>query len=179
MAKVKDLDDPRRCQATASNGGQCHNIAVEGYEYCKIHGGQEAKHEQSEVRDYLTEQFARRITVKGDFDEVKLLRENLLRVNAMLAVYGNKIKDEASLASNADRVLELTIAADRLTKSLNTLAISSGLLLGKNAVKTYAIQMVQAMADTIQDKYEGWEDDLIELSDQVSIIISALKNEDE
>ena len=39
MQRVTDLADPRRCKG-ASLDGQCQNVAEEGSDYCRVHGGQ-------------------------------------------------------------------------------------------------------------------------------------------
>ena len=40
MQRVTDLADPRRCKG-ASVDGQCQNVAEEGAEYCRVHGGKD------------------------------------------------------------------------------------------------------------------------------------------
>lgn len=178
MRRVKDEDDPNRCRGTAPSG-QCWNESTEGSEYCAAHGG---RSQESEERfDYLTEQFERRLVLDGDaVDEVKLLKENLLRINMMLAAHANNIKDEATMLTNAGAIIDLTMKAEKVTVSLNRLAISSGLLLAKPALITWGQQIVHAVADMVEDKYEGWEDDLVTLSNRVGeIIVSARNIEDD
>ena len=45
MQRVTDLADPRRCKG-ASLYGQCQNVAEEGSDYCRVHGG----HDQAPAR---------------------------------------------------------------------------------------------------------------------------------
>lgn len=177
MRRVKDEDDPNRCRGTAPSG-QCWNEAIEGSEYCAAHGG---KSQENEDRlDYLTQQFERRLQLDADaVDEVKLLRENLLRINMMLAAHANNIRDEASMAANAGAIIDLTMKAEKVTVSLNRLAISSGLLLAKPALVTWGQQIVHAVAEMVEDKYADWEDDLHILSDRVAEIIVSAKNIEE
>ena len=177
MRRVKDEDDPNRCRGTAPSG-QCWNEATEGREYCAAHGGRSQENE--ERLDYLTEQFERRIKLDaGAVDEVQILKENLLRINAMIAQHANKITDEASMVANASAIIDLTMKAEKVTVSLNRLAISSGLLLAKPALITWGQQMSHAVAEMVEDKYVGWEDDLHALTDKIAEIIVLAKNVEE
>lgn len=177
MRRVKDEDDPNRCRGTAPSG-QCWNESTEGSEYCAAHGGRSQENE--ERLDYLTQQFERRLKLDGGaVDEVKLLKENLLRINMMLAAHANKIHDEASMISNAGTIIDLTMKAEKVTVSLNRLAISSGLLLAKPALITWGQQIAHAVSEMVKDKYVGWEDDLYALTDKIAEIIVSAKNIEE
>lgn len=177
MRRVKDEDDPNRCRGTAPSG-QCWNESTEGSEYCAAHGGRSQEHE--ERLDYLTQQFERRLKLDGDaVDEVKLLKENLLRINMMLAAHANNITDKDSMISNAGAIIDLTMKAEKVTVSLNRLAISSGLLLARPALITWGQQIAHAVAEMVEDKYVGWEDDLHALSDRIAEIIVLAKNVEE
>lgn len=178
MKQVTDQDDPRRCRASSTKGGQCMNVAVEDQKYCAGHGGQSpAKKDRA---DYLTEQFEKRIQVDADAtDAVKLLQENLMSLNQMLAAYRLRMTDEASLKANVGPFLDTIMKAEKLTVSLNRLSIASGLLLAKPALVTWGQQIVQAITEMVEDKYDGWEDDLVTLSDTVAGIIVAAQNVEE
>lgn len=179
MRRVKDQDDPKRCRGTAADRGQCWNESVGDSDFCPVHGGRER--DIDAMKDYLTEQFERRIKLDIDSnDEVKLLKENLMRLNAMLAASANKVKDDASLEANAGTIIDLTMKAEKVTASLKRLEQASGLLLAKPALITWGQQIVHAVAAKIEDKYDGWEDDLMELSHDVAQIITVIQNaEDE
>lgn len=177
MRRVKDEDDLNRCRGTAPSG-QCWNESIEGSEYCAAHGGRSQENE--ERLDYLTQQFERRLKLDADeIDEVKLLKENLLRINMMIASHANNIKDEATMVANAGKIIDLTMKAEKVTVSLNRLAISSGLLLAKPALVTWGQQIAHAVAEMVTDKYAGWEDDLYTLTDRIAEIIVSAKNIEE
>ena len=97
----------------------------------------------------------------------------------MLAAHANNVKDEASMAANAGAIIDLTMKAEKVTVSLNRLAISSGLLLAKPALITWGQQIVHAVADMVEGKYDDWEDDLVTLSDRVAEIIVSARNIEE
>ncbi len=178
MKRVTDPDAPNRCRSTASDGGQCLNKSVEGSKFCSAHGGRVKT--DKEMTDYLTEQFERRLKIDADADsEVKLLRENLMRLNMMLAARTNLIQDEASMLAHSGAIGDLMMKAEKVTVSLNRLAISSGLLLAKPALISWGQQIVAAVADMVEDKYDEWEDDLKDLSETVAGIIVQARNAEE
>ncbi len=180
MRRVKDPDDPDRCRATAACGGQCWNESCEKSDYCPVHGGA-SNAAREEMNTYLAEQFARRITIEGgELDEIKILKENLMVLNATIAARTKLMTDEASMITNSGPVTDLIMKAEKVTASLHRLATASGLLLAKPALVIWGHEIVQAVSSMVEDKYDGWEDDLHELSDAIaSIIIKADNTEEE
>lgn len=176
MPRIKDPDDPRRCRATAaSTGGQCQSEAVGKSDFCSIHGGRVRDIE--EMHDYLTQQFEQRLKLEGDAtDEVKLLRENLMRLNMMLAARQNLVTDESSLLAHSGPIADLLMKAEKVTVSLNRLEERGNFLLAKPALIVWCQQIVDAVSETIENKYDGWEDDLIDLSDKVASIVVNIQN---
>lgn len=178
MRHVKDPDDENRCCATAADGGQCWNETVEDGTRCQAHGGRVNKLEKT--KDYLVEQFERRLKLEGgDTDEIKLLKENLMGLNMMLSAHMNRIIDEPSLLTNSGKVAELLMKAEKVTVSLNRLQLSSGALLEKPALAVWGAKIVEAFTGLIEHKYDGWEDDLHEFADTVAGIIIQTKNVEE
>lgn len=41
--RIKDPDDPQRCQSNLGGKAQCRNKASEGSKFCPAHGGHRAK----------------------------------------------------------------------------------------------------------------------------------------
>jgi hypothetical protein len=175
MTINRNPDSSNRCKGKAHTGGQCKNEAAEGYDYCTYHGGRNNR--QIEMNNYLSEQFERRLKIEADaVDEIKLLRENLMNLNAVIAARTNLMKDEASMLAHSPVISELIMKAEKVTVSLNKLALESGALLAKPALFTWGQEIVKVVADTIQNKYIGWEDDLIALSNNVATIIIKAQN---
>lgn len=178
MRRVTDPDDPKRCRSPAADGGQCWNEMVGGSTYCPAHGGRENR--DQEMNNYLSEQFARRLKIEGGpVDEVKILREHLMILNATIATITSRMVDEASVDANSGAVMDLIMKAEKVTASLNRLAISSGLFLGKPALETWGQKIVLAMHRMVEDKYDGWEDDLTDFSNEVATIIIEAKNDED
>jgi len=176
MRRVKDPDDHNRCRATAADGGQCWNESCEKSDYCRAHGG-EGNQAHKEMNTYLAEQFARRIKIEGgEIDEIKLLRENLTNLNAVIAARTQLMTNESSMLAHSGPVTDLVMKAEKVTASLHRLATASGLLLAKPALITWGQEIVNAVSAMVEDKYDGWEDDLRDLSDQVATIIITSNN---
>jgi hypothetical protein len=175
MQLVRDEDDPNRCRARTKQGSQCFYRSEDGSDYCARHGGKVTPEQARQ--DYLTEQFTRRLKVDGkNFNEVELLRENVLRLQQMIATQMNLIKDQGSLAANMGAVVDLFMKAEKLTATLNRLSVSSGLLLAQPALIQFAQKVAQAVADMVEGKYDGWEDDLHELCDTIAKITMDSRN---
>lgn len=179
MQRVTDEDDPKRCRGVATkSGGQCRNKAAEDSEYCLMHGGRHLDSEHTKA--YLTEQFENRLKLKVDAgDETKLLRENLMNLCMVIAARTNLMKDEASMLAHSGPIADLVMKAEKVTVSLNRLAISSGLFLARPALMTWGQQITHAVADMVEGKYDGWEEDLDELSATIAGIIVQIKNPEE
>jgi len=180
MAKI-DLDDPRRCRRTAQTGAQCQNLAEPGTDRCKFHGGRsDTRPKERERMNYLSEQFANRMKIEGgDIDEVKLLKENLMNLNGVIAARINMMTDQASTLAHSPAVTELIMKAEKVTASLHRLSAASGALLGKSALHLWGQRIVLAMEALIRDKYDGWEDDLQDFATDVGTIIIETNNEEE
>lgn len=178
MRRVNDPDDMSRCRATASGGGQCWNESTEEGDYCTAHGGKNNK-DRDEMTHYLAEQFTNRLKINGgEIDEIKLLKENLMNLNAVIAAKTALMSDEASMLAHGGSVIDLIMKAEKVTASLHRLSLASGLLLAKPALVSWGIQVIQAVAHLVEDKYDGWEDDLDAFSHTLEKIIVAAKNEE-
>ncbi len=178
MKRVTDQDDPRRCEATDAAGGQCWNESVEESKYCRAHGG--GSFDRKDAEAYLTERFQRRIQIDTQgADEVKLLRENLIHLNAMIAARTCLVNDDVTMLVQAGPIADLIMKAEKVTVSLNRLAISSGLLLAKPALITWGQQIIQAVSAMVEEKYEGWEDDLQDFATEIANIVVLAKNAEE
>lgn len=178
MKRVRDPDDPRRCEGQSTLGEQCWNESEEDSNKCFVCASK-APDERDDFRDFLTENYKRRIRIEcPDGEEVKLLRDNVMDLNAMLAYYRNQVKDKATLDSNAAAIIDLVKVIEKTTGTLHRLSVTSGLLLARPALIRWGQSIVNAVSDVIQDKYDGWEDDLIDLSDRIAKIIAETRNEE-
>lgn len=180
VPRVTDHDDPRRCIGTNSiTGEQCRNQATEeGGKRCNQCAGK-SPDSRKEMQDYLTEQFRRRMKIECDEgDEIKLLRSNLMDINAMIAAYRNKIKDDSSFAANSGAIADLAMKAEKLTATLHRLELQNDYLVARPALVRFGQNIVEIIGSIIEDKYDNWEDDLHTIATQIGNSIIAAKNEE-
>jgi hypothetical protein len=109
-------------------------------------------------------------------EEIKLLRENLASVNALIAARQAMVIDQGSLLIHSGAISSLLATAEKITHSLVKLEREADLLLGKPALIRWGQAIVQAVAGRIEGKFDGWEDVLLSLSEEVGDIIVAASN---
>lgn len=169
-------DDPDRCQGTGSHGGQCNNKAEPGSEYCAVCGISARTDYKGE---WLVDQFERRMKMKClPGEEIKLLRENLTSINALIAARQKLVQDEQSLIAHSGPLSGLLVSAEKITASLIKLEREADQLLGKEALIKWGQKICQAVAAKIEGKFDGWEDTLLELSEDIGNIIAEASNDE-
>jgi hypothetical protein len=113
MQRVTDPADPRRCKG-ASVDGQCQNVAEEGSDYCRAHGG-ESRAPARRLKQYLLTkaQDRERLAQFAENDALKTLREEVV-------VALGQLERRLSLANRSDA--EFLAAYPEVEKSLKLLA---------------------------------------------------------
>ena len=115
MQRVTDLADPRRCKG-ASVDGQCQNVAEEGSDYCRVHGGKDQAPARRLKQYLLTKaQDRERLAQFAENDALKTLREEVV-------VALGQLERRLSLANRSDA--EFLAAYPEVEKSLKLLAES-------------------------------------------------------
>jgi len=95
MQRVTDLADPRRCKG-ASVDGQCQNVAEEGSDYCRAHGGESLAPARRLKQYLLTKaQDRERLAQLAENDGLKTLREEVV-------IALGQLERRLSLASRSD-----------------------------------------------------------------------------
>lgn len=176
--RIKDDDDERRCIGKTPQGEQCHYIAEPGSERCRACGGQKPD-DRNDHNDYLAEQFRRRLRIaSSDRNPVQLLEDNLMDINAMIAAHRNKMMDESSFLANSSAITDLVMKAEKLTNTLHRLSLTNSMLLARPALVRWAQQIVMAVTDVVRDKYDGWEDDALVMSNAIADITAGTENKE-
>jgi hypothetical protein len=155
MQRVTDLADPRRCKG-ASVDGQCQNIAEEGSDYCRAHGG-ESQAPTRRLKQYLLTKARdrERLAQLAENDTLKTLREEVV-------VALGQLERRLSLANRSDA--EFLAAYPEVEKSLKTLADlkKSNFHLetksGDTLSREQAFGLVRQMIGIIVDELEGVPD---------------------
>jgi hypothetical protein len=155
MQRVTDLADPRRCKG-ASVDGQCQNVAEEGSDYCRAHGGESLAPARRLKQYLLTKaQDRERLAQLAENDGLKTLREEVV-------VALGQLERRLSLASRSDA--EFLAAYPEVERSLKLLAelkksnfhleTKSGATLSREQ----AFGLVRLMIEIIVDELDGIPD---------------------
>lgn len=153
MIRVRDLDDPNRCQHHKPGEGQCMMKAVEGGNRCKVHGGgrqlQVAK--QNQLRAYAKNKWALQIRENANDSEIKSLRQELGIARVMLDNFLNRCNDSHDL-------LMMSAPIDNMLKTINLIQKTSHVIekdldnmVGPDALREFADAMFEIIMDEVED----------------------------
>jgi hypothetical protein len=155
MQRVTDLADPRRCKGSAPDG-QCHNLAEDGADYCRAHGG-ESQAPARRLKQYLLTkaQDRERLAQLAETDALKTLREEVV-------VAIGQLERRLSLANRSDA--DFIAAYPEVEKSLKTLADlkKSNFALeqkcGATLSREQAFGLMRFMIEVVVEELEGIPD---------------------
>ena len=151
--RVKDEDDPRRCQYIKPTAGQCYNVSVENSEYCPAHGGNRAfkSAQDQELKNYRLTKFRQRIQEKANSDKIISLREEIGILRLLIEEKVNRCNDETDLLLISGPLSDLLMKSEKLISSCNRLESKLGNLLDRTKVVTMAQTFVQIISKYITD----------------------------
>lgn len=158
--RVKEPEDPRRCQANSSQG-QCLLVRCDGSEYCPVHGGakkQKALAKQN-FRNYQSELYRDRLDRFAEGDGLKSLRDEIgilrMTVEAML----NRCLDDHELIMKSTPLADLVMKIEKLVTSSQKLDVSLGVMMDKSQATQMMAEVINIIAKHVdKDKL----DDIIE-----------------
>lgn len=151
--RIKDEDDPRRCQGVIPSQGQCMNVAVEGSNYCPAHGGNRAyQHNQNQkTRNYRLGKFHQRVQELGDSDYVMDLREEIALLRMLVEEKVRQCQTESDLILISGPLSDLVVKVEKMVTSCNRLESKLGNHLDRTKVVQYAQLLVQIVAKHVTD----------------------------
>lgn len=151
--RVKDEDDPRRCQCVVPTRGQCYNVSVQDSNYCPAHGGNKAFQaaKNKEMRNYRLSKFKARIQELGDSDEVISLRDEIAILRILIEEKINRCTDESDLLLMSGPLSDLIMKVEKVVSSCHRLEARLGDHLDKTKVLQYAQMIVQIIANHVED----------------------------
>jgi len=152
--RVKDEDDPRRCQYIKPTVGQCYNVVVEGSEYCPAHGGNRAFKKQQEkgLRNYRLTKFKQRIQELSNSDEIISLREEIGILRILIEEKINSCNDKTDLLLISGPLSDLVMKSEKLVTSCNRIEAKLGNLLDRTKIVTMAQTFVQIISNYVTDE---------------------------
>lgn len=144
--RVKEPDDPRRCQANDANG-QCMIVHCEGSEYCSRHGGIRGieRAVKAENRMYKLGKWRAAVSRFQDHDQLKSLREEIGIMRMM-------IDEKLSLCQDAQDLLMASGPLGDMIAKVNKLVLDCNKIethLAGVLDKTQALQLGQEMVEII------------------------------
>jgi hypothetical protein len=154
MQRVTDLADPRRCKGNSLDG-QCQNLAEEGADYCRVHGGSGSL-VQAPVRrlkQYLlsTAQDCARLARLSESDGLKTLREEVTVALGLLERRLGLAKTDAEFISAFPQIERLLKRIAELKKDSFSLEQKSGAMLSRDQ----AFGLFQEIVGIVVEELEG------------------------
>lgn len=175
ITKVAE-DDPLRCQCTQTQYGQCMNKACEDSDYCIIHGGQHAinKRKKEKLRNYILTKHQARIERHKTAPDIKSLRDEVAILRMLMEERLNHCKDDMDLILHSGPISDLVMKIDKLVNSCHKLEGSLGQLLDKQAILTFASEVITVITDNLDDPVK-----IDAISNGIMEIVGRIGKEDE
>jgi len=150
IVKMDGPDDPRRCHGVMPTIGQCHNQAVEGSDYCIMHGGNKAAErlKKERISNYRLAKWQARLDRQAESPHIKSLRDEIGILRMVMEETINKCKTPFDLLTNAQKIGDLTMKITAVVEKCHRLEGSMGQLLDKKTM----IQMANTFIDIIADE---------------------------
>ena len=156
-------NDPHRCQAAVPTG-QCPYYAYEDAEMCENHLSDVgvARHKKRKVERYLIEQQDLRMSYLRQQDDHEYLdmKEEILLLQALLEQKINAITNKTELLTAIPGINALVQRLESMKSSLLKMQQELGLVLGKDAIRGLAVEIVNILDEEltgVTDKAERLE----------------------
>jgi hypothetical protein len=177
MQRVTDLADPRRCKG-ASLDGQCQNVAEEGSDYCRVHGG-ESQAPARRLKQYLLTrvQDHSRLAQLDDPEGLKSLRDEVVIATGMLERRLNLASTDAEFISMFPQIERFLHRISDLKKSNLFLEQKSGSMLSRAAAFRLMQEIMKIIAEEL-DGIEGYEEIMDRIIDRIGPTIRHASNSD-
>lgn len=152
--KVKDEDDPQRCQHIIPTTGQCMLKAVVNSTYCPAHGGNKAFEavQRKELRNYRLNKFKARIQELGNNEEIISLRDEIGILRILVEEKINQCQTETDLTLISGPLSDLLMKVEKVVSSCNRLESKLGDHLDRTKVLQFAQTIVQIISNYITDE---------------------------
>lgn len=163
--RVKDPDDPQRCQNNLQGRAQCNNKASEGSKFCPAHGGHRARmtKEKDSMRNYRLNTFKQRVSEFSDSDHINSLRDEVGLLRLLIEEKINRCEDTGELLLVSGPLSDLIMKCASLVEKCHKLEFKLGELLDKSKVVQIAQTIVEVISRHIDD-----EDILEKISEEIS-----------
>lgn len=150
--RIKEPDDPNRCQSTGSNG-QCTLVAIAGG-FCHLHGANKVieSNERKNIRNYKLSQLQSEFNHQMNNTQIKGLREEIALIRMMIQAYLTKASCENDLILYSGPISDLVTKLEKMVSSCHKLEGSMGQLLDKQAILQFASSVIAIIGEVINDE---------------------------
>ena len=155
IEKVKSFSDPDRCQALMhQESEQCMNKAVPGGTFCLVHGGNKQLESQKGqgLRNYRLGKFQAKLERHASSNFIKDLRDEIAVLRMILEERINFCTTQVDLLTQSGDIGDLVIKIEKVVTSCHKLESNMGQHLDKAALIQFAAQVVETIAEEIQDQ---------------------------
>jgi len=151
IERVED-DSPWRCQGM-DHHGQCNKKALVKGGNCPLHGGnvQADAIEKASIRNYQLAKFQVELNKHADSPRLKSLNDEVAILRMMLEAQLNQCDDLADMVLKSHLISDLVTKIDKLVNSCHKLESQLGGLMDKQAILTFASNVIDVIGDVIKD----------------------------
>lgn len=152
IKRIKEDDDPNRCQNVGSRG-QCYNLAVEGGKFCLVHGGNKTIQAQKakELRNYRLTRNKVRLIELGNSSGIKSLRDEIAILRMLLEEKFNAITNTNEMILESGAISDLVLKIEKIVTSCQRLEEKTGTMLDKAQVMAVADQLIDIVTKHVPD----------------------------
>ena len=174
IEKVAD-DDPSRCSATLKSG-QCNNKAIPGGTVCPAHGGNKQADalEAKSMRNYKLAKWQVELNRHADSPRLKTLNDEVAILRMLLETQLNQCSDASDMVLKSHLISDLVVKLEKLVKSCHNLESSLGGLMDKQAILTFATNVIAVISESVKD-----DEQLDTISSGILRLVGDLGKQDE
>lgn len=146
---------PNRCNGKYTHG-QCPYKAIEGSDYCPLHGGVHTLHKQQResTRSYNLAKWQSRVDGFVDSPSLKTLREEIGIARMVLESILVRCSDAMDLMLNSNKINQLLERIEKLVIACDRLDTKLAFSLDKSTAINLAEQIVQIIAEQMPESVD-------------------------
>jgi len=145
-------DDPRRCQGINARG-QCEFRAIDGSEYCPIHGANkqlEAK-DKEDVHNLLLTRYRREVKRLGNNEHIMSLKDEIGVLRMMMERILNNCRGDADLILFSPQLSDLVMKTSKVVSDCHKIEEKTGQLLSREALGSFALRVIELVNEHVKD----------------------------
>lgn len=156
-------DDPNRCQAVTQKG-QCMFKAMEGSNYCTMHGAKV----NPGLRNYHLSKFRQKMATAANQPEIKSLRDEIGILRVLIEERINSCTDPMDLMMQSNTISDLVMKVKATVEACHKLEEKLGALMDREQ----AIAFAMAISDIIS-KHVADSDILQLISEEITELVAS------